>query len=61
MTKAVHIEAVSDLTTQSFLNALNWFFNRRGKSTIIYSDNATNFVGANRNLKEVLRDSHRKM
>jgi len=31
-TKAVHIEAVSDLTTKAFLNALNRFFDRRGKS-----------------------------
>ncbi|XP_025407041.1 uncharacterized protein LOC112680990 [Sipha flava] len=52
-TKAVHIEAVSDLTTKAFLNALNRFFDRRGKSAVIYSDNATNFVGANRKLKEV--------
>lgn len=52
-TKAVHIEAVSDLTTQAFVNALNRFFDRRGKSTVIYSDNATNFIGANRKLKEV--------
>ena len=54
-TKAVHIEAVGDLTTSSFLNALNRFFDRRGKSIIIYSDNATNFVGANRKLKEVYK------
>lgn len=52
-TKAIHIEAVSDLSTQAFLNALNRFFDRRGKSIVIYSDNATNFVGADRKLKEV--------
>ncbi|KAL4136141.1 hypothetical protein QTP88_007705 [Uroleucon formosanum] len=52
-TKAVHIELVIDLSTKSFLNALNRFFDRRGKSAVIYSDNATNFVGANRYLKEI--------
>jgi len=52
-TKAVHIEVVIDLSTKSFLNALNRFFDRRGKCTTIYSDNATNFIGANRHLKEV--------
>ncbi|XP_008179733.1 uncharacterized protein LOC103308325 [Acyrthosiphon pisum] len=52
-TKAVHIELVNDLTTQSFINALNRFFDRRGKSSVIYSDNATNFVGANNKLKEL--------
>lgn len=52
-TKAVHIEAVSDLTTKAFLNALSRFFDRRGKCIVIYSDNATNFVGANKKLKEI--------
>jgi len=51
--KAVHIEVAIDLSTKSFLNALNRFFDRRGKCATIYSDNATNFVGANRHLKEV--------
>jgi len=52
-TKAVHVELVGDLTTQSFLNALQRFCDRRGLCTDIYSDNATNFVGANRRLQEV--------
>lgn len=50
-TKAVHIELVSDLMTKTFLQALNRFFDRRGRSSVIYSDNATNFVGAQRQLK----------
>ncbi|XP_076660082.1 uncharacterized protein LOC143363371 [Halictus rubicundus] len=52
-TKAVHIEIVSDLTTEAFLAALRRFFARRGKSAHIYSDNATNFVGARRELQEL--------
>jgi len=52
-TKAVHVELVGDLTTQSFLNALQRFCDRRGFCTDIYSHNATNFVGANRRLQEV--------
>jgi len=51
VTKAVHVELVSSLTTEAFLNALNRFFDRRCVCTDIYSDNATNFVGANRNLQ----------
>ncbi|CAK9796151.1 hypothetical protein ANTPLA_LOCUS667 [Anthophora plagiata] len=54
-TKAVHIELVSDLTSDAFLAALRRFFARRGKSSDIYSDNATNFVGADRELRETLR------
>lgn len=38
---------------QSFLNALRRFISRRGIVTDIYSDNATNFVGANRRLREI--------
>uniref|UniRef100_A0A0K8VHT8 Integrase catalytic domain-containing protein n=1 Tax=Bactrocera latifrons TaxID=174628 RepID=A0A0K8VHT8_BACLA len=49
-TKAIHVEAVSDLTTEAFLAALKRFFARRGKSQHIYSDNGTNFVGACRRL-----------
>ncbi|CAK9821001.1 hypothetical protein ANTPLA_LOCUS11030 [Anthophora plagiata] len=52
-TKAVHIELVSDLSTDAFLAALRRFFARRGKSTDLYSDNATNFVGANHNLRDL--------
>nr|CAH7740565.1 unnamed protein product [Callosobruchus chinensis] len=52
-TKAVHLEAVTDLSTDSFLNALNRFVARRGLPNVLYSDNATNFVGAHRKLSKV--------
>ena len=52
-TKAVHLEVVSDLTTEAFLASLKRFFSRRGKSNSLMSDNATNIVGANRELKEM--------
>lgn len=44
--KATHIEVVQDATTQAFLAALRRFISRRGRCLNIYSDNATNFVGA---------------
>ncbi|GFV26887.1 integrase catalytic domain-containing protein, partial [Trichonephila clavipes] len=49
--KAVHLEIVSDLTTDAFLATLKRFVARRGKCATISSDNAKNFVGANRELK----------
>lgn len=52
-TKAIHIEIVSDMTTKGFLQALRRLFGRRGRSSSIYSDNGTNFVGAKNELKEL--------
>ena len=51
--KAVHLEAVSDLTSEAFIATLRRFVARRGSPTLIWSDNGTNFVGANRELKEM--------
>lgn len=51
-TKAVHIEVVPDLTTDAFLRALKRFIGRRGFVKSLYSDNATNFVGAKRQLEK---------
>ncbi|XP_044573961.1 uncharacterized protein LOC123258149 [Drosophila ananassae] len=52
-TKAIHLELVSDLTTDAFLAALRRFLGRRGKCQTIHCDNATNFIGANNKLKEL--------
>lgn len=52
VTKAVHIELVSDLTSSAFLAALQRMAARRGVPRHLYSDNGTNFVGANRMLHE---------
>ena len=51
--KAVHLELVSDLTTECFVAALRRFVARRGCPSLIWSDHGTNFVGANRELKEL--------
>ncbi|XP_036146048.1 uncharacterized protein LOC118646704 [Monomorium pharaonis] len=51
--KAIHLEVVSDLTTDGFIAALRRFVARRGMPEHIHSDNGTNFVGANNKLKEM--------
>ena len=51
--KAVHLELVSKLTTKAFIACLRRFISHRGKPQVIWSDNGTNFVGANRELFEI--------
>lgn len=53
-TKAVHIEIVSELTTECFLAALRRFMSRRGKCSEIFSDNGTTFVGADNEIKRFI-------
>ncbi|XP_075162828.1 uncharacterized protein LOC142235458 [Haematobia irritans] len=50
-TKAIHLEAVSDLSTANFLAAFHRFIARRGCPDTIFSDNGTNFVGASREIE----------
>lgn len=50
--KAVHFEVVSDLSSDGFLATLR-FVARRGLPAHIYSDNETNFVSVNNQLKEL--------
>ncbi|XP_055629207.1 uncharacterized protein LOC129770406 [Toxorhynchites rutilus septentrionalis] len=60
-TKAVHLELVSGLSTAKFLQALRRFTARRGKPAEIFSDNGTNFVGARKELAELISNlSNRK-
>ena len=51
--KAVHLEVVSDLTTNTFIATLRRFISRRGLPSLIWSDHGTNFIGANREIKDL--------
>ncbi|GFW65168.1 integrase catalytic domain-containing protein [Trichonephila clavipes] len=55
VSKAIHIEIVSDLTSNAFIATLKRFFSRRGKCAKLYSDNGKTFVGANKELKRFLK------
>ena len=52
--KAVHLELVSDLTTEAFLACLRRFMSRRGKPAVLWSDHGKNFVGACREITELI-------
>lgn len=52
-TKALHLELVSDLSSESFIGAFKRLTSRRGKCCNLYSDNGTNFHGARRLLTEM--------
>lgn len=52
-TKAVHLEVVSDLSSEACLAALRRFVSRRGRCIELYSDCGTNFVGAARELNQL--------
>ena len=54
--RAVHIEVVHSLNTDSFINAFQRFLCRRGQVRLMRSDNGTNFVGT---VKELNIDQHR--
>ena len=53
--KAIHLELVSNLSTEAFLSCLRRFISRRGLPTLVWSDNGTNFVGAEMEVKELYR------
>ncbi|XP_044756949.1 uncharacterized protein LOC123315351 [Coccinella septempunctata] len=44
--RAIHLELLTSLSTEIFIQSLRRFIARRGRPKIIYSDNGTNFVGA---------------
>lgn len=49
--KAIHLEAVTGMDSDHFMSALYRFMGRRGMPHDIYSDNGTNFIGAERCLR----------
>ncbi|UYV84532.1 hypothetical protein LAZ67_X002484 [Cordylochernes scorpioides] len=51
--RGVHLELVTSLSMEAFLQALRRFIARRGRPLIVYSDNGTNFKGMANALKKI--------
>ena len=54
--RAIHLELVPNMETNSFLLCLKCFIARRGRPRVIYSDNGSQFVKAAAWLKQVRKD-----
>ncbi|XP_055714786.1 uncharacterized protein LOC129808906 [Phlebotomus papatasi] len=55
-TKAVHLEALTSLSTEAFISMFRRFVARRGLPAQFYTDNQTTFVGADLELRRAFRD-----
>lgn len=52
-TRAIHLEVLSSMDTDSCINGLRRFIARRGQVKYIRSDNGTNFIGAEKQINPV--------
>ena len=55
-TRAVYLEVTPSLEADDFIMILRQFISRRGPPKEIWSDRGTNFIGANRELKESIAE-----
>ncbi|XP_055714374.1 uncharacterized protein LOC129808613 [Phlebotomus papatasi] len=54
--KAVHLEVLTSLSSKAFISAFRRFIARRGMPSHMYSDNATNFVAGEKEIRQILND-----
>ena len=57
VTRAIHLDLITDMSTTAFIRCLRKFAARRGSPALIVSDNAKTFKSANKVLKK-LNDDH---
>ena len=53
--KAIHLEIVSDFTSESFISTLRRFIACSGKPSLMWSDHGSNFVVAQKELEEIVK------
>lgn len=58
--RAIHIEVVDDLSTDAFLNALRAFIAIRGNVRQLRCDRGTNFIGAQRELADLMKEMNQE-
>ncbi|XP_021967506.1 uncharacterized protein LOC110862595 [Folsomia candida] len=51
--RGIHLDVVTAISTEAFLESLERFINQYGRPNTVYSDNGTNFVGAVNLFKKV--------
>ncbi|XP_033127835.1 uncharacterized protein LOC117125438 [Anneissia japonica] len=54
VTRAVHLEIAVDCSTQEYVQVLRRFCAMRGRAKLLQSDSGTQFVGAERELREMI-------
>ena len=56
LTRAIHLELLSDQTTEGFIKSFKRFIARRGRPQKVYSDNGRSFVAAATWLRAIMKD-----
>lgn len=60
-TGAIHLEAVTSLSSAAFIATFERFISRRGLPSDIFSDNGTTFVGANSEFRRILQENEQSI
>lgn len=58
--RAIHTEVANSLETDSCINAFRRFVTRKGQVYVMRSDNGTNLVGAEKEMREAIKGISRK-
>ena len=56
-TRAVHLEIAEDYSSEAFISALHRFTARREHCSELFSDKETNFVGADKQLRQMFHEA----